>query len=80
MALDTQNGSDPLFDAWKQGFIDRAVGAGWSRSQLGQVFDGLTADSSVIVNDHRQPELSKPVGDYISGTVSASRSCISGSG
>jgi lytic murein transglycosylase len=73
LALDSANGADPLFDAWKQGFIDRAVGAGWSRPQLDQVFDGVTADPSVIANDHRQPELSKPVGDYIAATVSAGR-------
>jgi lytic murein transglycosylase len=73
LALDSASGSDPLFEAWKQGFIDRAVGAGWSRTQLDQVFDGLIADPSVIANDHRQPELSKPVGDYIAGTVTAGR-------
>jgi len=64
---------DPLFDAWLQGFIDRAAGAGWSRSGLTGVFAGVTSDARVIKADRAQPELSKPVGDYMNAAVSEHR-------
>ncbi len=64
---------DPLFDAWLQEFIDRAAGAGWSRQGLGAVFAGVTSDARVIKADRAQPELSKPIGDYIAATVSERR-------
>jgi len=65
--------ADPLFDAWLQGFIDRAAGAGWSRPGLTAIFAGVTSDSRVIKADRAQPELSKPVGDYMSAAVSDRR-------
>ncbi len=64
---------DSLFGAWLQGFIDRAAGAGWSHDQLAAAFAGLTPDPRVIAADQRQPELSKPIGDYIQAAVSPSR-------
>jgi membrane-bound lytic murein transglycosylase B len=67
------SGSDALFSAWMQGFVDRAVGAGWSRAQIQDAFQGLQPDPRVIAADSRQPELSKPIGDYIKGVVSDSR-------
>ena len=66
-------GQDPLFAAWRQGFVDRAAGAGWSREQIDGVFRGLQPDPKVIALDNRQPELSKPIGDYIEGVVSSAR-------
>jgi len=66
-------GSDALFSAWMQGFVDRAAGAGWSRAQIEAVFQGLLPDPRVIAADSRQPELSKPIGDYIKGVVADSR-------
>ena len=67
------SGGDALFGAWMQGFIDRAAGAGWSREQIQDAFQGLQPDPRVIAADSRQPELSKPIGDYIKGVVSDSR-------
>ncbi|MGC1302449.1 MAG: lytic murein transglycosylase [Caulobacteraceae bacterium] len=67
------SGSDALFAAWMQGFVDRAAGAGWSRAQIQDAFQGLQPDPRVITADSRQPELSKPIGDYIKGVVSDSR-------
>jgi membrane-bound lytic murein transglycosylase B len=67
------SGGDALFGAWLQGFIDRAAGAGWSRQQLQDAFQGVSPDPRVIAADSRQPELSKPIGDYIKGVVSDSR-------
>jgi lytic murein transglycosylase len=68
-----EGGGDPLFDAWLQGFIDRAAGAGWSRASLTAVFADVTSDARVIKADRAQPELSKPIGDYISAAVSERR-------
>jgi lytic murein transglycosylase len=65
--------SDPLFDAWLQGFIDRAAGAGWSRQGLTAIFAGATSDARVIKADRAQPELSKPIGDYMTSAVSDRR-------
>lgn len=67
------SGGDALFEAWKQSFIDKAAGAGWSRARLADVFAGVTADPRVIVQDRGQPELIKPVGDYIKSVVADPR-------
>jgi lytic murein transglycosylase len=64
---------DPLFDAWLQGFTDRAVGAGWSRASISAIFTGVTSDARVIKADRAQPELSKPIGDYMTAAVSERR-------
>ena len=66
-------GTDALFLAWAQGFMDRAAGAGWPRARLTEVFEGLQADPRVLAADRRQPELSKPIGDYIQASVSPTR-------
>ncbi len=56
-----------------QGFTDRAAGAGWSRASLAAIFAGVTSDVRVIKADRAQPELSKPIGDYMNAAVSARR-------
>jgi membrane-bound lytic murein transglycosylase B len=61
------------FDAWRRAFIERAAGNGFSRDQVGFEIAALTSDPRVIQNDQRQPELSRPIGDYMTGAVSASR-------
>jgi lytic murein transglycosylase len=63
-------GSDALFDAWKQSFIDKAAGAGWPRTRLTEIFAHVEPDPDVIKRDRTQPELVKPVGDYIKGVLS----------
>ncbi len=65
--------SDPLFADWMQGFIDRAAGAGWSRARLQETFAEVTADPRVIASDNRQPELSKPISNYIQNAVTDTR-------
>jgi lytic murein transglycosylase len=70
---EADSGGDALFAAWLQSFIDRSVGAGWSRAGLEQAFMGVSSDANVIAADRRQPELSKPIGDYISAAVSDHR-------
>ncbi len=64
---------DPAFDAWAQDFVARAVGAGWSEALLRAQFAGLAPDPKVIAADHRQPEFSRPVGDYMRAAVSPGR-------
>ena len=63
--------ADP-FDAWRRSFIDKAS-ATWPRDKLVQELAVLTADDRVIAADGRQPELSRPIGDYIKGAVSTAR-------
>ena len=62
---------DP-FDAWRRSFIDKAS-ARWPRDRLGEVLAVLTPDDRVVAADQRQPELSRPIGDYIAGAVSTAR-------
>ena len=62
---------DP-FDAWRRSFIDKAS-ARWPRDRLGEVLAVLTPDDRVVAADQRQPELSRPIGDYIAGAVSPAR-------
>jgi len=63
---------DP-FDAWRRGFVEKAVAAGWPRNRVAEVLGGLEEDSRVVAADGRQPELSRPIGDYMAGAVSAAR-------
>ena len=64
------NSGDPQFDAWLQSFYQRSVLAGWGEPLLQQQLTGLTPDPRVTALDGRQPELSKPVGDYMRTAVS----------
>ncbi|HUO22177.1 MAG TPA: lytic murein transglycosylase [Caulobacteraceae bacterium] len=61
---------DPAFDAWLQSFFQRSATAGWSVEVLRRELGGLTPDPRVIALDGRQPELSKPIGDYMRTAVS----------
>ena len=64
---------DPNFDAWMAGFYVRARDAGVPAAVLDRELAGLTPDPRASVQDSRQPEFSKPVGDYIKGVVSDAR-------
>jgi len=61
------------FDAWRVGFIDRAVAKGLPREEVTLAVAGLTLDPRVTNADGKQPELSRSMGDYLAGTVSAAR-------
>ncbi|MDB5470268.1 MAG: lytic murein transglycosylase [Caulobacter sp.] len=61
---------DPNFDAWLAQFKPKAVLAGVPQDVVDRETAGLTPDDSVVASDGRQPEFSKPVGDYVKGTVS----------
>jgi len=68
--------ADAAFDAWAGAFYARAVQAGLPRELLDRELAGLTWDARVAALDGRQPEFSKPVGDYIKGVVSEDRVAI----
>ena len=61
---------DAAFDAWLQGFYQRSASAGWPLDLLRRELDGLMPDPRVTALDSRQPELSKPIGDYMRAAVS----------
>jgi lytic murein transglycosylase len=64
------------FDTWLADFMVRAQGAGLTRQMLERELGGVTPDSKVISLDGRQPEFSKPVGDYIKGVISDDRVAV----
>jgi membrane-bound lytic murein transglycosylase B len=65
----TPSGDAP-FDAWVQSFFQRSVTAGWPLALLQRELVGLTPDPRVTASDGKQPELSKPIGDYMRAAVS----------
>ena len=64
---------DAGFDAWREDFIRRMTDTGRASDALIKVLADLTPDPRVVTNDKRQPELSKPVGDYLAAAVSDAR-------
>lgn len=64
---------DPAFDAWLGGFYVRALASGQPGDVMTRELQGLTPDPRVIAADRRQPEISKPTGDYIRAAVSEDR-------
>jgi len=67
---------DMIFDAWASEFQGRALAAGIRPEVLSREMAGLTPDPRVGALDSRQPEFSKPIGDYIRGVVTADRITI----
>ena len=61
------------FDTWLADFRGRALAAGLTEPLLNRELGGVTPDPRVISLDGRQPEFSKPVGDYIKGVISDDR-------
>lgn len=64
---------DASFDEWRGQFRNRALAAGLAPALLDRELAGLAPNPRVISLDSAQPEFSKPVGDYIKGTVSDDR-------
>lgn len=67
---------DMIFDAWASDFQGRALAAGIAPGVLSREMAGLTPDPRVAGLDSRQPEFSKPVGDYLRGVVTSDRIVI----
>lgn len=64
------------FDTWMRDFRVRAMAQGLSAALLDRELSGVTPDPKVISLDSRQPEFSKPVGDYIKGVISDDRVAV----
>lgn len=64
------------FDAWLAAFKQKALAAGLTQQLLDRELDGVTPDPKVISLDGRQPEFSKPVGDYIRGVIGDDRVAV----
>ena len=64
---------DEKFDAWSKDFVARAAAAGWPEAALRDQLKDLTFDPAVIDADHRQPEVSRSIGDYMRSAVSDDR-------
>ncbi|MBC7667815.1 MAG: lytic murein transglycosylase [Gemmatimonadaceae bacterium] len=69
-------GGDINFDAWLAAFKQRALTAGLSQALLDRELNGVTPDPKVVSLDGRQPEFSKPAGDYIKGVISDDRVAV----
>jgi len=67
---------DMIFDAWASEFEGRALAAGIAPGVFRREMAGLTPDARVASLDSRQPEFSKPIGDYLKGVVTADRAAI----
>lgn len=61
------------FESWRRAFIERAVRSGFARDRVEAEIGALTPDQGVIDRDQRQPELSRPIGDYMASAISDAR-------
>ncbi|WP_367576006.1 lytic murein transglycosylase [Phenylobacterium montanum] len=64
---------DSAFDAWRSQFMVRALAEGLPVDVLAREFEGLTPDPRIRALETRQPEFSKPLGDYVRGIVTEDR-------
>ena len=64
---------DPDFDAWSLAFLGRAVATGLPEALVREQLKDVSPDARVVAADHKQPEFTRPVGDYIRSAASASR-------
>ncbi len=62
---------DPDFDAWSLGFLGRAVASGVPEALVREQLKDAAPDPRVVAADHKQPEFTRPVGDYIRSAASA---------
>ena len=64
---------DAAFDGWSQDFLGRAIAAGLPEQLVRDQLKDVVPDPRVVADDHRQPEFTRPVGDYIKSAASPSR-------
>jgi lytic murein transglycosylase len=64
---------DAQFDAWSLGFLGRAVASGLPESLVREQLKDTAPDPRVVAADHKQPEFTRPVGDYIRSAASPTR-------
>jgi membrane-bound lytic murein transglycosylase B len=59
--------------AWLADFRPRALAAGVSPQVFDREMAGITSNPRILALDGRQPEFSKPIGDYVRGAINAER-------
>jgi lytic murein transglycosylase len=67
---------EAYFIDWLNAFHARALAAGAPREVLDAALSGLSPDPRVVALDARQPEVVRPIGDYIRGAVTSERIAI----
>ncbi|CAH0446460.1 Tn3 family transposase TnXax1 [Ralstonia syzygii subsp. syzygii] len=65
--------TDATFDAWLQGFRQKAVDAGISSSKFDSAFKQVTPDPEVVELDRRQPEFTTYIWDYLDKRITTER-------
>lgn len=65
--------TDATFDAWLQGFRQKAVDAGISSSTFDSAFKQVTPDPEVVELDRRQPEFTTYIWDYLDKRITTER-------
>ena len=63
---------DTAFAAWREAFVAKAVAKGLPEARVRAELEGVAPDPHVITLDHRQPELTKPISNYLNTATSAS--------
>ncbi|MEL6583562.1 MAG: lytic murein transglycosylase [Pseudomonadota bacterium] len=61
------------FEAWRDAFRTRALGAGIAEPVFDTSFRGITPSRRILDRDDSQPEIVRAVEDYIAGAVSTRR-------
>jgi lytic murein transglycosylase len=61
------------FVAWRDAFTEKAVAQGFDRDFVRRQLAGVKPIAKVLERDAGQPELSKPIGDYVRSAVSDAR-------
>ena len=70
------NAANPIaasFANWKAGFVEKAVAKGFDRGFVEAQLAGVEPSSAILNQDTRQPEFSKPIGDYVRTAASPAR-------
>ena len=64
---------DAAFDGWSKDFLNRAMASGLPETLVRAELKDAVPDPRVVSADHKQPEFTRPVGDYIKSAASANR-------
>lgn len=65
--------TDPTFEEWRAGFIERASARGRTEETLDALFEGVTPDERVLTLATRQSTFSSPLWAYLDARLSQSR-------
>ncbi len=68
-----QETPDQPFEAWRDGFIDRAIAAGHPEDVIRTAFTGVEPQPRLLKFDRNQPEFVRPIWEYLDSAVSNTR-------